>query len=165
MTSEQILAKAKQIEIELAKLSPYDRKYFVISTNFKWYECWSGAVVNGIEKAKYVEPPKELWLNAIRHFLNIQLVADWLAIRFNKYVPIVYNSFYRTKFWNTYDDNGGSVNSKHLTAEAGDTKPLRITLAMCKYALIIVKLCPDINGIKVYGTFVHADMSPDFILY
>jgi hypothetical protein len=165
MTSQEILIKAKLIEAELAKLTTQQRKYFVISKNFKWYECWSGAVVNGHEVAKYVEPPRELWLNAIRHFLNMQLVADYLAIIFNKYVPVAYNSFYRTKFWNSYGDNNGSANSLHKTAEAGDTKPLHITLAMWKYALIIAKLCPDLNGFKSYGSFVHADMRDDFKIY
>jgi hypothetical protein len=165
MTSQEILDKAKQIEIKLLNLHQYDRKYFVISKNFKWYECFSGAVVNGQEVAKYVEPPKEYWLDAIRHFLNMQLVADYLAIRFNKYVPINYNSFYRTEFWNSYGDNNGSANSLHKIAKAGDTKPLRVTLAMFKYAMAIVEFCPDLKGYKVYGTFVHDDMREDFIIY
>lgn len=166
MTSEQILARAIEIERQLAEFtSPEQRHDYQISTNFMWYECFSGAIVNGVRKEKYVEPPRELWLNAVRHFLNIQLVADYLTAINKKYVAINYNSFYRTQFWNSYGDNGGSPNSKHLYAMAGDTKPLHIILAMHKYAMIIVKLCPDINGIKVYGTFVHADMQPNFIIY
>lgn len=165
MTSQQILEKAKLIEIELAKLSQYDRKYFVISKNFKWYECFSGAIVGGVKKEKYVEPPRELWFNAIRHFLNMQLVADYLAVVYGRYVPVAYNSFYRTEYWNSYGDNGGSPTSLHLTAEAGDTKPLRITLSMEKYQLMIGHLCPDLNGFKKYGTFVHADMNKEFKIY
>ena len=163
MTSQEILAQAKLIEIELAKLNQYQRKYYVVSPNFKWYECWSGDLVNGIEVAKCVEPPKQYWLNAIRHFLNMQLVADYLAVVYKKYVAIKYNSFYRTEFWNIYGK--GSPNSLHMSAKAGDTKPLRITLAMYKYALMIAKLCPDMNGFKVYGTFVHADMNKEFKIY
>ena len=149
----------------LKQLTPAQRHDFKISKNFTWYECWSGALVNGIRVKNYVEPPEQYWLNAIRHFLNMQLVADYLAIEYNKYVPVQYDSGYRTSFWNTYDGNGGSDNSKHLYALAGDTKPLHIILAMYKYGMIIAKLCPDMNGFKVYGTFVHADMSEDFKIY
>ncbi|MCL4415251.1 MAG: D-Ala-D-Ala carboxypeptidase family metallohydrolase, partial [Actinobacteria bacterium] len=92
-----------------------------------------------------------------------QLVADYLAVINKRYVSIQYNSFYRTPFWNTH--GGGSVNSKHMSAKAGDTKPLKITLATYKYAMIIIKLCPDMNGFKVYGTFVHADMQNNFEIY
>ena len=165
MTSQEILNQAIEIEKHLAKFTPQQRHDYEISTNFTWYECWSGALVNGRRVAKYVEPPREYWLNAIRHFLNMQLVADYLAAIYKKYVAIQYDSGYRTPFWNTYDGNGGSENSKHLYALAGDTKPLHIILSMCRYAIIIVKLCPDINGIKIYGTFVHADMREDFMVY
>ena len=163
MTSQEILNKAIEIEKELAKLTQYQRKYFQISTNFKWYECYSGDLINGIEIAKCIEPPRQYWLNAIRHFLNIQLVADYLAVIYGKYVAINYNSFYRTPFWNIH--GGGSDGSKHMSATAGDTKPLKITLAIYKYAMMIVKLCPDMNGFKVYGTFVHADMQNNFEIY
>ena len=163
MTSEEIRNKALIILSELEKLSPTDRRNFVISKNFKWYECYSGALVKGIKIQKYEEPPKKFWLDAIRHFLNMQLVADWLAVIFKKYVPVNYNSFYRTEFWNSH--GGGSPTSLHKEAKAGDTKPLHIILAMHKYALIIAKLCPDMNGFKIYGNFVHADMNKDFKIY
>jgi len=163
MTSQEILNQAIEIEKELAKLTPYQRKYFVISPNFKWYECWSGDLVNGREVTKCVEPPRQYWLNAIRHFLNMQLVADYLATVYKKYVAINYNSFYRTPFWNIHGK--GSPDSRHMSARAGDTKPLHIVLAMYKYAMIIIKLCPDMNGFKVYGTFVHADMQNNFMIY
>lgn len=149
----------------LKQLTPQQRHDFKISKNFTWYECFSGAIVNGKRVAKYVEPPEDYWLNAIRHFLNMQLVADYLAVIYKKYVAVQYDSGYRTPFWNTYDGNGGSPNSKHLYALAGDTKPLRITLAMYKYGIMIAKLCPDMNGFKVYGTFVHADMQDHFEIY
>jgi len=163
MTSEEIRNKALIILSKLEKLSPADRRNFVISKNFKWYECYSGALVNGVEIQKHEEPPKDFWLDAIIHFLNMQLVADYLAVIFKKYVPINYNSFYRSPFWNKYKN--GSPNSEHKFARAGDTQPLHIILAMHKYALIIAKLCPDMNGFKVYRNFVHADMNKDFKIY
>jgi len=147
----------------LKQLSPEKRRNFQISKNFKWYECYSGAIVNGKEVAKYVEPPQELWLNAIRHFLNMQLAADYLADIYGFYVPVAYNSFYRTDFWNVH--GGGSDTSLHKEAEAGDTKPLKIKITMHDYALIIVKFCPDMNGLKTYDNFVHADMRDDFKIY
>ncbi|MDP3012256.1 MAG: D-Ala-D-Ala carboxypeptidase family metallohydrolase [Candidatus Hydromicrobium sp.] len=163
MTSEQILNKAIEIEIELAKLSPAQRRSFQVTKNFKWYECYSGDLVNGQEIPKHIEPPRQYWINAITHFLNMQLVADYLAVKYKKYVPIEYTSLYRTPFWNIH--GGGSTNSYHMSAKAGDSRPLHIIISMYDYALIIAKLCPDMNGFKRYGTFVHADMQNNFMIY
>jgi len=139
--------KAYKIVTKLKSLDKSERRYFKISPDFYWYEYWSGDPATG---KRSVEPPQEMWFDAVLHMLYMQNTRDYLGF------GVRYNSGYRTPIWN--ETWKGSEKSNHLFCKAGDMYPLgRITIH--KFAMII-SITTIFDGFGVYNgwnKWVHCD--------
>ena len=67
-------------------------------------------------------------------------------------IPFIINSSIRCAQHN--DNQGGRINSAHLTGNAVDIKTTNST---ARFAIIESLLCAGFNRIGVYGTFIHVD--------
>ena len=141
--------------IEKYKLYELDRKMdknLQLTENFRYYEWWS----NNFGKEK-IEPPEEYFHKIKREAEQLQRVRDKLNEDFRpkKEIYILITSAYRTKEWNASKNVEGAKNSKHLTADAVDSRAVGVPLFV--YYTYLVRYT-DFNHLGYYlkQNFVHA---------
>ena len=141
--------------IEKYKLYELDNKMdknLQLTKNFRYYEWWS----NNFGKEK-IEPPEEYFPKIQREAEQLQRVRDKLNEDFRpkKEIYILITSAYRTKEWNASKDVEGAKNSKHLTADALDSRAVGVPLFV--YYTYLVRYT-DFNHFGYYlkQNFVHA---------
>lgn len=92
---------------------------------------------------------------------NLQRLCDTLQpIRDEAGTPLAILSGYRTRAWN--ERVGGAKGSKHMTAEAADVQPMRMTVR--ELADVILEMhrkgkLPGLGGLGIYRTWVHVDVA------
>ena len=128
------------------------RKYNNITSNFKYYEFWSSAIVNGRVVKHHVEPPPEHEGTIIVMATELQKVRDIIRM------PIIISSGYRTPEWNSHV--GGVASSYHKLSMAVDTKT---KYPLFKYYSFLLKYT-NFNGYGYYRwkKFIHSDLRSNF---
>ena len=150
--------------IEKYKLYELDRKMdknLQLTENFRYYEWWS----NNFGKEK-IEPPEEYFHKIKREAEQLQRVRDKLNEDFRpkKEIYILITSAYRTKEWNASKNVEGAKNSKHLTADAVDSRAVGVPLFV--YYTYLVRYT-DFNHLGYYlkQNFVHAGNESKIIIF
>lgn len=132
-----------------------------LTKNFSYYEFWS----NNFGKPK-VEPPQEYFYKILRFANQLQLVRDKLNEDFNpkKEIYILITSAYRTKEWNTSKSVEGASSSKHLRAEAVDSRAVGVPLFI--YYTYLIRYT-DFNHLGYYRAknFVHAGIEDKITVF
>ncbi len=130
-------------------------KYGYITDNFKFYEFWSSAIVNGRKVKHRVEPPPQHEGKIIAMATELQKVRDIIRM------PIIITSGYRTPEWNAYV--GGSGGSYHMLSMAVDTKT---RYPLFKYYSLLLKYT-KFNGYGYYRwkKFIHSDLRNNFKIF
>lgn len=106
--------------------------------------------------------PEKFLPNVQKLAKNLQIIRDRVNEKYGKVVGkeigIVVNSGYRTATYNK--KVGGAPSSQHLTASAGDSKAVGITIK--QYYDTIIELIKEgkihNGGVGLYNTFVHYDV-------
>lgn len=106
--------------------------------------------------------PEKFLPNVQKLAKNLQIIRDRVNEKYGKAVGkeigIVVNSGYRTATYNK--KVGGAPSSQHLTASAGDSKAVGITIK--QYYDTIIELIKEgkihNGGVGLYNTFVHYDV-------
>lgn len=152
--------------IERYKLYELDRKEIMdkdlrLTPNFRYYEFWS----NNFGKPK-VEPPEEYFENIKYVAEQLQRVRDKLNEDFRpkKEISILITSGYRTKAWNSSKDVEGAKSSKHLTADALDSRAVGVPLFV--YYTYLVRYT-NFNHLGYYlkQNFVHAGNESKLVIF
>ena len=132
-----------------------------LTRNFIWGEFWSNNF-SGPKK----EPPEEYFHKIKREAEQLQRVRDKLNEDFRpkKEIYILITSAYRTKEWNASKNVEGAKNSKHLTADAVDSRAVGVPLFV--YYTYLVRYT-DFNHLGYYlkQNFVHAGNESKIIIF
>ncbi|NLK34126.1 MAG: DUF882 domain-containing protein [Gracilibacteraceae bacterium] len=134
---------------------------FKITDNFFYSEFWS----NNFGKPK-VEPP-EKYFNNVAYIANkLQIVRDKLNEDFKpkKEIYILITSAYRTPEWNASKSVEGASSSKHLRAEAVDSRAVGVPLFV--YYTYLIRYT-DFNHLGYYKdkNFVHAGIDDKITVF
>ena len=129
-------------------------KYANLTENFKNYEFFSSAVINGKVVKHHVAFP--FYERVLTMAVELQKVRDYIG------KPIIVNSAYRTLEYNRYI--GSSDGSYHIKCMAVDTKPIGYPLF--KYYSALLRLTV-FNGYGYYRwkRFVHSDLRKEFLIF
>ena len=132
-----------------------------LTKDFSYYEFWS----NNFGKPK-VEPP-ELYFNNIVYIAEqLQFVRDKLNDDFKpkKEIYILVTSAYRTPEWNASKSVEGANDSKHLRAEAVDSRAVGVPLFI--YWTYLIRYT-DFNHLGYYRAknFVHAGIDDKITVF
>ena len=132
-----------------------------LTKSFIWGEFWSNNF-GGPKK----EPPEEYFPKIQREAIQLQRVRDQLNEDFRPKVEIyiLLTSAWRTEKWNASKDVEGAKNSKHLTADAIDSRAVGVPLFV--YYTYLVRYT-DFNHLGYYlkMNFVHAGYEDKLIIF
>lgn len=129
-------------------------KHDNLTDDFKYYEFWSSAIVNGRLIKHHTEPP--FFERILTMACELQKVRDYIG------KPIRINSAYRTLEYNRYIKSGDG--SYHVKCMAVDTRPIGYPLF--NYYSALLKLTV-FNGYGYYRwrQFIHSDLRKDFVIF
>jgi hypothetical protein len=131
----------------------------LLTENFKYYEFWS----NNFGKPK-VEPPEEYYQKLLYIAKQLQTVRDKLSNDYKIDIPILITSAYRTKEWNASKSVEGANDSKHLRAEAVDSRAVGVPLFV--YYTYLIRYT-NFNHLGYYRAknFVHVGIEDKITVF